>query len=33
MTGHDEIIEFVDCIFDTVDSKDWDAAEALFGPR
>jgi SnoaL-like domain len=27
-----EIIEFVDAIFDTVDAKDWDAAEKLFEP-
>jgi hypothetical protein len=32
MSEHAEIIEFVDSIFDTVDAKDWDAAEKLFDP-
>ena len=32
MTEHADIIEFVDSIFDTVDAKDWAAAERLFDP-
>jgi hypothetical protein len=32
MCERSEIIEFVDSIFDTVDAKDWDAAEKLFEP-
>lgn len=32
MSEHAEIIEFVDSIFDTVDAKDWAAAEKLFDP-
>ena len=32
MSEHADIIEFVNSIFDTVDAKDWDAAENLFGP-
>jgi len=30
MGERSEIIEFVDAIFDSVDAKDWDAAQALF---
>jgi hypothetical protein len=30
MSDRTEIIELVDAIFDTVDAKDWDAAQALF---
>jgi len=30
MSERTEIIELVDSIFDTVDAKDWDAAERLF---
>ncbi|MGH3168932.1 MAG: hypothetical protein ACRDN0_24000 [Trebonia sp.] len=32
MRDHADIIEFTDSIFDTVDAKDWDAAEKLFAP-
>lgn len=32
MSERTEIIELVDSIFDTVDAKDWDAAEQLFEP-
>lgn len=32
MSERTEIIELVDAIFDTVDAKDWDAAEKLFEP-
>lgn len=31
MSEHADLIEFVNSIFDTVDAKDWDAAENLFG--
>ncbi len=30
MSDRTDIIELVDAIFDTVDAKDWDAAETLF---
>jgi hypothetical protein len=32
MSDHTDIIKFTDCIFDTVDAKDWDVAERLFAP-
>jgi hypothetical protein len=32
VSEHTDIIEFVDSIFDTVDAKDWEAAEQLFEP-
>jgi len=32
MRDHTDIIEFIDSIFDTVDAKEWDAAEQLFAP-
>jgi hypothetical protein len=33
MSERTEIIELVDAIFDAVDAKDWDAAEALFDSK
>jgi hypothetical protein len=32
MSDRTVVIEFIDSIFDTVDAKDWDAAERLFTP-